>query len=365
MTGSGTEPARLRRQKRREAMVSLKDIANECDVSVATVCKALNGYVDVSPDTKKRVFEAVEKLGYYPNATARTLKTKRSYNLGIVYKDMALRGLTHQYFSRVLEGFKGYAAERGYDITFTSGMHGERKLNALEHCQYRSVDGVLVVGVDFYDREIGDLVLSALPTVTIDHAFERCDAVLSDNADGMRQLLRYIIYLGHKKIAFIHGTASNVTESRVNTFYNIMAENGLDVPGSYVRECNYLNTEQAAAITGDLLGMINPPTCILYPDDYCCIGGIQKIRALGLMPGKDISVAGYDGSLIAETFTPRITTYRQDAEEIGRIAAEKLIERISHPHLLPERVYVKGRLVVGETIQDLRIEEAIRAQENA
>ena len=101
-------------------MVSMKDIAAACGVSVATVSKALNDHKDIGGETKEKVRRAAKALGYYPNASARALKTRRTYNLGVLYKEESGSGLTHGYFSGVLESFRNTAENAGYDITFLS-----------------------------------------------------------------------------------------------------------------------------------------------------------------------------------------------------------------------------------------------------
>ena len=103
-------------------MVSMKEIAKKCNVSVASVSKAMNGYSDISEETRKLILKTASEMGYLPNSSARTLKTKRSYNIGVMFVDEAASGLTHDYFNHVLESFKRTAEERGYDITFTSGF---------------------------------------------------------------------------------------------------------------------------------------------------------------------------------------------------------------------------------------------------
>lgn len=100
-------------------MVSMKDIAKQCNVSVASVSKALNGYSDISEETRQLILKAASEMGYLPNSSARALKTRRSYNLGVLFVDEAMSGLTHDYFNHVLESFKRTAESRGYDITFT------------------------------------------------------------------------------------------------------------------------------------------------------------------------------------------------------------------------------------------------------
>ena len=335
-------------------MVSMKEIAKKCNVSVASVSKALHGYSDISEETRKFILKTASEMGYLPNSSARTLKTKRSYNLGVMFVDEAASGLTHDYFNHVLESFKRTAEERGYDITFTSGKISGQKLSYYEHCRYRGVDGVVVACVDFYADEVQELIRSDIPVVTIDHVFDGNIAVVSNNSQGMEDLVTYVYQQGHRRIAYIHGDNTSVTRVRLASFHRTLQRMGVDTPDEYVKESPYRDADSAAKATGELLDLPNPPTCILYPDDYAAIGGINEIRERGLRIPEDISIAGYDGITIAKILEPKLTTLCQDTVAIGRIAAEKLIDLIENPKTtLVDRFTVDGTLFKGASVQQL------------
>ena len=332
-------------------MPSLKDLAKECGVSVATVSKALNDQPDIAPATRERIRAAARRMGYLPNAAARALKTNRTYNLGVLFVDEKQSGLTHEYFSAVLDSFKVEAEKRGYDITFINHNISGRSMTYLEHCHYRSVDGVVIACVNFYDPQVVELVNSDVPVVTIDHVFNNRMAVLSDNVAGLKALVKQAWACGHRRIAFIHGEKTAVTENRLAGFYQACEELGLKVPEEYVRCGVYHDVDRCAEETRALLALPQRPTAILFPDDFSAIGGIQTIREEGLLIPRDISVAGYDGNLISQIMSPQLTTYRQDTEALGRAAAELLIEQIESPRTaLPEQKLVSGSLLKGQSV---------------
>ena len=165
-------------------MVSLKTIAEKCGVSTATVSKALNDQRDISEETKSRVRKTAEALGYFPNAAARALKTNRSYNIGVLFEEEAGSGLTHEYFSGVLNGLKVQSEKQGYDITFINTCFENRKMSYYEHCRYRNFEGVAIVCADFNDPDVLELMNSDLPVVTIDYVHHNCTAVSSNNIQG-------------------------------------------------------------------------------------------------------------------------------------------------------------------------------------
>ena len=210
-------------------MVSMRDIAEKCSVSVATVSKALNNHSDISEETRKKIRQTASDMGYYPNSAARALKTNRSYNIGVLMNDRAHSGLTHEYFSAVLEGVKVESESRGYDITFINTHN--RKMTYYEHCKYRNLDGVVIACADFEEPEVQEVVNGAIPSVTIDYIFNNCTSVSSDNVKGMRELVQYVYKMGHRKIAYIHGESnSEVTKERLASFYMTLEELDVDVP---------------------------------------------------------------------------------------------------------------------------------------
>ncbi len=312
-------------------MTSLKDIAEACGVSVSTVSKALNDVSDISAKRKDIIRQKAREMGYLPNMAARTLKTNMAHNIGILCADEHNSGLTHPFFSHILESFKNETEKRGYDITFINHNVGPTHMSYYEHCRYRNLDGILIACVDFEQKQIQELVGSDLPVVTIDHVFNNCSSIMSDNVTGMQALTEFILDHGHTRIAFIHGKTSTVTRSRMIGFYKALESRNVTVPDEYIREAPYLDGAASAEETRTLLKLSNRPTCILYPDDYACIGGVNAIHAAGLNIPEDISVAGYDGIPILQQMYPRLTSYAQNMKEIGRTAASQLVDQIEHP----------------------------------
>ena len=335
-------------------MVSLKDIAQHCGVSVGTVSKALNGRVDVGEATKQRILETAKEMGYTANSAARALKTNRTYSIGIVFTDLSNSGFMHEYFASTLNSFRQEAERFGYDITFISSNMGRTNTSYLQHARYRGLDGIAVINADYFDPLVQELVYSDLPVVTLDHAFNNRPAVLSDNMRGLETLVRYVYGKGHLRIAYIHGNPTAVTESRLTGFYRACEALGLDIPNEYITECEYHEPVSCYKATKRLLALPERPSCILFSDDYAYIGGINAIYEEGLRVPDDISIVGYDGIHMAKMVSPKLTTWQQNSDELCRIAVELLIERIEHPRTAPPRhITVEGRLLEGETVMQL------------
>lgn len=330
---------------------NIRDLARRCGLSVSAVSKALNGYSDISEATRAAVKEAAEEMDYHPNAHARALKGGRSYNLGVLFSDDSQSGLTHPFFSMVLESFKKEAEQHGYDITFIGHRMGSGRSTYLDHCRYRKVDGVCAACVDFHDEEVLRLAQSDLPLVSIDHRFPGRLCVCSDNETGMEMLVRHVCALGHRKIAYIHGPASTVTDARLQAFSDTMARLGLPVPPEYLAQCEYTSPPSAYEATKRLLALPERPTCILLCDDYSVTGALRAAEKAGLRVPQDLSLAGYDGIQQMQNFYPRLTTVRQDTEAIGKESARHLISLIEGDAPAPADLFtIPCSLIPGQTV---------------
>ena len=335
-------------------MVTIKDISEACGVSTATVSKALNGYGDVGKATAELIRETAKKMNYFPNAAAKQLKTSVSHNIGVLFIDETACGLTHEFFSEILNSAKTEAERLGYDITFICKNIAGKESSFLEHARYRKCDGVLIASVDFKSQAVQELVYSDIPTVSIDYVYNDRSSVHSDNVEGEYQLTKFLIEHGHKKIAFIHGENTSVTDKRMAGFYRACAEAGIEVPDDFVLEARYHDIERCRDVVMELMSRADRPTALLLPDDYSYIGGRQALEELNLRIPDDVSVVGYDGIRLTRALRPQLTTYYQDTEEIGIRSVRKLVDIIENPKIsIAEQIKVHGRIQEGKTVKTL------------
>ena len=332
-------------------MVTLKDIARECGVSFSTVSKALKGSPEISAETIKTIRDKANEMGYHPNLAARTLRTNRTNNIGVIFEDKTGAGFQHQYFAKIISGLQTVAQENGYDITFTSNDPSSG-FDYYNHVRSRNFDGVAILSADFNEQGIIDLVKSEIPTVTLDYFYDNNHtAILSDNKKGMTELTEYIISQGHTKIAMIHGENTSVTKERIQIFKDVCKNAGIQIPQEYFAEGLYHDPITSSEATNILLDLPEPPTCIFYPDDYSALGGIRVLNGRNLKPGKDISIVGYDGIMLTSMMIPPLTTYEQNGFEIGQCMAKNLIENIENEASFESHSEnVTGRLLRGGTV---------------
>ena len=329
-------------------MVRLKDIAEACGVSVATVSRALNGVTNGDKERAAFICKTAKDMGYYPNAAARALKTSRSNNIGILYEDR----MDHEYFSSLIDDLRKCADAKGYDLTLIGQGRGEETGNYYEHVRRRNLDGVVVIQADFDSANVIRLATSAIPAVIIDHIYEGCDCVASDNRVSMEHLVRCAWEKGHRKIALIQGETGAVSRERLSGFYKICAELGIRVEAGFVREGHFHDPESCYRTIRDLMNGKNRPTCILCPDDYSCLGAMWALRDAGIQVPGDISLIGYAGIRMTRLMPPpRLTTYRQNTRKIAEEAIKLLTEAIEEPDThIPRQITVEGELVEGQTV---------------
>ena len=328
-------------------MVRLKDIAEVCGVSVATVSRALNGLTSESKERTAFILRTARDMGYYPNVAAKTLKTSHSNNLGILYEDR----MNHEYFSALIDELRTEADRRGYDLTFLGRSTGSG-LSYYEHARQRSLDGVIVVQADFEASGIIRLATSNIPTVIIDHVYDGCDCVISDNRASVEQIVRHVWDRGHRRIAIIHGGKNAVSSERLAGFYKICAELGIRVPVEYVREGCFHEPSHCAEIIQEMLQLDEKPTCILCPDDHSCLGALWLLESQGIHVPQDVSLVGFDGILMSSIMQPRLTTYRQDTARIAREVFTLMLDAIESPEThVQKQITVPGMLVEGDTVK--------------
>ncbi len=276
----------------------------------------------------------------------------RNNNLGILYQEESVKGLTHPFFSLIMNAFKDEAEKHGYDVSFLYHPLEETEESLQAHCIRRGIDGLVLLCGNFAHPKIKELVKSGLPCVSVDHIFKGIPAVLSDNETGVQRLVEYAISKGHERIAFVYGhNNSIVTRTRISQYKNTMAVHHLPVPEEYLRESMYHDIPLTRKLVLEMLRLPEPPTCILLPDDMTYLGAQEAARELGKRIPEDISFAGYDGIPLTQALAPRLTTIHQNSITMGKVAADRLIDLVEHPNTASRKPTIfPVELIEGQTV---------------
>ena len=339
-------------------MATIYDIAKACGLSPATVSKALSNASDVSAATRERVRKTAQELDYVPNAGARALSQSRTWSIGVLCQDASQMGLWHYLFAQVIESFKDYVEQHGYDIVFISNKVGNLGLSYLGHCRYRRVDGIFMVNADYTQKDTKELIDSNLPKIAIDYEDEKIGCVKTDPNESMKMIFAYLHRLGHRNIVYLHGERGKyISEARISALEKATSELGDEKTQFRLFPSKYYSIEGGYESMKKLL-MATPndrPTAVIASDDYSAIGVIEAIRDAGLSVPEDISVVGFDGIEITQRTNLRLTTIRQDTKAIGEAAAKSLLAQIAGEKIEERTISLKPQLILGESCKDLNI----------
>ncbi len=316
-------------------MPTIYDIAKQVGVSPTTVSRVLNNYPDVSAKTRERVLATIEELNYIPSTAARSLSTKKSYLVGIVFSETLNMGVEHPFFAGVIEGFKQRLASEGYDTMFITGKLGERNIGYLQHCRLREVDGVYVV-VNVDDEKLFELLDSEIHCVTTDLPYNQVPRVASDNEEGSKLVIQHFLNKGHHRILNITGPSDAICSlERFNGVKMAYKDAHKVLEACDVVEAEDFCIEAGYKVMNQILSSCtkdNRPTAVYAAGDTLAIGAVRCIEDFGLSVPHDIEVIGFDDIELASHVTPSLSTVAQDRREIGRVVASTLLELINEPY---------------------------------
>ena len=178
--------------------------------------------------------------------------------------------------------------------------------------------------------------------------------MVSDNIKGMNDLVRYVNGKGHKKIAYIYGDLSDVTNARLKGYKEALEQLGLQYRDEYTVQAKYLDPVKTERVMTELLKLSDPPTCIILPDDFSAVGAMNALEEMGMSVPDDISIAGYDGILLSRVLRPKLTTIKQDTERLGREAARLLIS-LMRKEISADTppVVIPGYILEGDSVKEL------------
>ena len=294
--------------------VRMKDIADELNLSRATVSRILNrkeGFL-VSEHTKALVFETAEKMQYRPNRQARSLATGRTFNIGLVVPSLAER--TDPQFTQIFSTVEPKIREHGYRL----GLFGDIESIASEHV----VDGAVVINSP--NAPSVEPLKKIIPTMFVAPEIIADNCVTWSDADGTYQAVKHLVDAGHTNIAGVFCTGG---AHKRRGFLKAVKESGL----KYVEVCHSLSDddyENGYMLTGSLLEENSDITAIFARNDFIARGAIKAIRERGLSITDDISVVGYGDTILSRNSDPELTSVYAPVAEATIVAIEQILEAI-------------------------------------
>lgn len=330
--------------------ITIEDVAREAKVSITTVSRVINNNYPVRSETRARVEKAILKLDFNPNTLARSLIIKRTNTLGIV-----VPSVTNMFFTMVVQGIEKECRALGYTVLLSdSDGDGEREIGCVRNLMSRQVDGLIVVdpATENMEQHRYDDIIKHIPIVFINGKNLNSDMnfVLNDERKGTRDALNYLIDLGHKNIAFIRGSKSYSYDIKEQVYRETMAEHGIEegkLQVVNIGEGNNVETvDNTSNIVYSMLSCHNKPTAFFACNDLMAVGVLNACRKAGVAVPGDLSIIGFDNIIVSELSQPKLTTVDQNMPELGRLAAEMIIENINNEIKTGKCVVLKTNLII-------------------
>lgn len=336
-------------------MATIKDVAEKAGVSTATVSRALNSNYPVSKETHDRVMKAVEATGYRINILAKSLRTDKTYMVGLVVPD-----ISNPYFMNIARGLEQAITPFGYTLTFCSTDEDPAKeIKILEALKDKRVDYVVLASSLEDGAYLEQLKAQGLKLIMVDTMLDnlKVDFVVEENEDASYRLVDYAVKMGHKKIGIVNGIMHiSTARERYSGYVSALQDNGLTVDerytvnGGYYRQIAYENVKAMLLEHAD-----DRPTLIYATNNQMTEGTLMAVKELGLSVPEDISVVSFGELTLAELIEPKMTIIEQNSTAIGQEAGEILMNRLERGNnsSVPTTHIIKSELVVRKSVKHL------------
>lgn len=306
-------------------MPTIHDVAKKAGVAPITVSRVVNNSGYASEEVRAKVNSAIEELGYVPNIIARSLRSKRTNTIALVFTD-----ITNPFFNILARGVEDAAFAAGFNVIICNTDESqEQEDNYIRLLIQKQVDGILLVPANKQSHSIDLIRKYKTPLVLVDRRVDNggVDIVRGDSEGGAYQLTKFLLELGHKHITLISGPDKVSTSiDRVKGYQRAMLEHGLDDHIDYF--FGSYSQESGASITHDVFSRENKPTALFGGNNLISIGALSALRELGFRVPDDIAVVSFDDIPDNFTYMPFMTVIAQPPYEIGQTAMALLVSRM-------------------------------------
>ena len=337
-------------------MVTIREVAEEAKVSVVTVSRVLNHPDMVSEKKRECVMDAIKKLGYFPNDAARSLVQEKTNVIGVLIPD-----INNIYIASVIPRLSASLEKFGYSILLcVTNSDSVKEGRLIRLMMEKRVDGMILLGARSIGPVRSDLEMAAkrIPVIVLDYTSD-CNmyCVRTDEALGIYKAVKYLVGLGHRRIAFINGMGNYTTNHYKQAGFEQAAERfGIDARPEYILACEpyYEGGVYGANI---LLDMPEPPTAILTASDQLAMGVYFAAGSKGLRIPRDVSVMGFSDSQIAPFLYPPLTTVSQFGEESSEKAAKLMADILAGHEIEDRNIILEPEVVVRKSCTGISQEE--------
>jgi len=327
---------------------TIYDIAREAGVSIATVSQVINGKGKISEERRNEIMEIMERLNYQPSVIAAALAGKKTYTLGLLVPD-----ISNPFFAEIARAVEDRGHQLGYSLVICSTDNKDERVERyLTLLQQKSIDG-MIIGTGMDNKEIlNPLMEKQIPIAMIARELpeQPVHTVVVDDYIGGRLAAKHLLQLGHRKLAVLAEQAKvRSSRERVRGFRESLAADGVELPEQRVLHCDFV-VEDGKRRTLELLKQADRPTALFCCNDLLAIGALQAVKELGLRVPQDLSVIGFDNTILASVTDPPLTTVAQPMEEMGRMAVDLLIQELKKELTQPkQRTVLRPELIIRQS----------------
>lgn len=340
--------------------MDMRDIAKIAGVSSATVSRVINGLSSVRPETAERVQRVIDELKFIPNGSATTLKYGRSSTYGLIIPD-----ITNPFFPEFIRSFEGILADTNHNMLMaTTESQSLRMQKTIYRMLVSQVEGIVLLASEIETVPIEAVVNNRVPLVTMDRRLvgKGLSDVSVDSTSGMREAVKHLYKLGHRKIGYIGGSVGpTISDHRLNSFVRAMSERGLAVEEQFLREGNYRISGGETAMT-ELLNLPAPPTAIITANDLTAIGALRVTHKAGLSVPGDFSIVGLDDIELSDIIYPPLTTLRLSRRDLAKTFVNALQTLVNDPQRTGVQYKVETTLVVRDSTGPVRKRAAVNSK---
>ncbi len=333
---------------RHRQRVSIQDVARACGVAPSTVSNALSGKAHVREETRNRVVEIAQQMGYRPSAIARSLRMQRTWSIGLLIAD-----ITNPFFPEVVRGVEDVvAAEQCNLILCNTDYQPEKQARYLQVLLDKQVDGLILASQSSDSQDVVQLHNDGVPFVLVNrrHHLVTADYVGLDNQKSIALVLDHLVALGHRHFAYVAGPPdSAAAEERYESFLMALKDRDLPLEPTMVMDGDYsMAAGHRAALK--LAGLPTPPTAVICTNDLMALGAIDGFMEQGWRVPEDMSVVGFDDISMSSLRSIGLTTIHQPKREMGAAAAKLLLKRIKARRPPPtQEANLEPELIVRRT----------------
>ena len=332
--------------------VTIVEVAAQAGVSFGTVSRVINNDIHVKKETRERVLQTMQRLGFVANRQARSLAGGKSNSVGVLVPDLGTG-----YIGEIIRGIDTELSLTGLDlILYTTHRTASKEANYVANLATGMVDGLLLVLPRSPADFVGNLTRRAFPFVLIDHqgAGCECPAVGATNWQGGYNATEYLIKLGHKRIGFITGSMDlGCAVDRLAGYRSALRTYHIHEAPELVYEGTFFQPDGYAGASA-LLDLPAPPTAIFASNDVMAMGCMDAVRNRGLRVPDDVSIVGFDDIPQASLIWPALTTIKQPLEKMGRVATQMLLDLLDHPEKEAERIELPTELIIRNSCMPVR-----------